>query len=58
MSNFVIESREAAIEAAQQYRELGLPLPTDLVAYLTNNGVIATGDLLVTEQTFTPKPQD
>jgi len=42
MSNFTIDCRDTAVEAAQQYRELGLPMPIDLIAYLEADGFIVT----------------
>lgn len=58
MSNFTIDSRDGAVEAAAQYKTLGLPLPTDLVAYLADNGIILTDDTEVTEETFNPYEQE
>lgn len=49
MSNFVINSFDEAVEAAVQYQELGLPMPTDLQAYLVSFGLIVTDDMLVDE---------
>ena len=42
MSNFTIDSDDAAREAAQQYLDLGLPMPVDLIAYLETKGLIVT----------------
>ena len=52
MTNFPINSTTEALEAAEQYRELGLPLPVDLVAYLTDCGLIVTDQSEVHEYMF------
>jgi len=47
MSHLVINSFDEAFEAATQYLELGLPMPTDLQAYLVSFGLIVSDDMLV-----------
>lgn len=50
MSNFRIDSIESALEAAQQYSDLGLPMPLDLCAYLESFGVILTDGSYVDDE--------
>lgn len=58
MSNFVIDSVDTALEAAQQYRDLGLPPPADLIAYLGDNGLILTDECEVYDYLFNEVQQD
>lgn len=57
MSNFAINSTDEAIEAAEQYRDLGLPLPVDLVTYLSDLGLIVTDQSEVYEDLFNRQDQ-
>lgn len=50
MPRFVIDDHEVALEAAQQYADLGLPIPVDLIAYLESNGVILVDGTYLTEE--------
>lgn len=50
MTGFVIDNHDAALEAAQQYTDLGLPMPVDLAAYLESNGVILVDGTYLTEE--------
>lgn len=48
---FAIDSLESAKEAAEQYLELGLPMPVDLTAFLESQGLIVTDQATLIEDT-------